>query len=214
MNTEDTIRREQFCQIVKEIRGSREYLVVGIDVAKDKHHAFMGTATGTALLRRLIFENTIDGFSKLLSQVEAIKNRNGLEKIVFGLEPTGNYHKPLGRHLIRCGHNVVLVTGSAVKHNRQVLDGRWDKHDTKDAANVADLVSRGKCLYYDLPSSKIDELRDLLCLRRRLKKEEHSLMMRIRNSLLAKFFPELDRFYDACESESLSIVRWCHSYGC
>ena len=209
MNIEDTIRRKQFCQIVSEIRGSHEYLIVGIDVAKDKHHAFLGTATGTSLLRKLIFENTIDGFSKLLSHVEAVKNRNGLEKIVFGLEPTGNYHKPLGRHLIRCGHNVVLVTGSAVKHNRQVLDGRWDKHDTKDAANVADLVSRGKCLYYDLPLSKIDELRDLLSLRRRLKKEEHSLKMRIRNSLLAKFFPELDRFYGACESESLSIVRWC-----
>jgi transposase len=157
----------------------------------------------------LVFENNTDGFSKLLIQAEAVKVRNGLSKIVFGLEPTGNYHKPLGRHLIRCGHNVVLVAGSAVKHNRHLLDGRWDKHDTKDAANVADLVSRGKCLYYDLPSSKIDELRDLLSLRRRLKKEEHSLKMRIRNSLLAKFFPELDRFYSACETETLAIVKWC-----
>jgi transposase len=33
--------------------------------------------------------------------------------------------------------------------------------------------------------------------------------MRIRNSLLAQYFPELDRFYSACESESLAIVRWC-----
>lgn len=209
MNTEDTIRREQFCQIIGEIKGSHEYLIVGIDVAKDKHHAFMGTATGQSLLRKLIFENNIEGFSKLLTHTEAIRVRNGLSKVVFGLEPTANYHKPLGRHLIRCGHNVVLVTGSAVKHNRHFIDGRWDKNDTKDAANVADLVSRAGCLYYDLPSSKIDELRDLLSLRRRLKKEEHSLKMRIRNNLLAKFFPELDRFYSASESESLSIVRWC-----
>ena len=205
----NTIRRKQFCQIVSEIKGSHEYLIVGIDVAKDKHHAFMGTAAGKSFLRRLIFENNIDGFSKLLTQVEAVKARNGLSKIVFGLEPTGNYHKPLGRHLIRCGCNVVLVTGVAVKNNRQLLDERWDKHDTKDAANIADLVSRGRCLYYDLPSSKIDELRELLSLRRRLKKEEHSLRMRIRNNLLAKYFPELDRFYSACETESLSIVTWC-----
>jgi hypothetical protein len=46
MNIKDTIRREQFCQIKDEIRGSDAYLIVGIDVAKDKHHAFMGTATG------------------------------------------------------------------------------------------------------------------------------------------------------------------------
>jgi transposase len=209
MNIEHTIRREQFCQIVGEIQGSHEYLIVGIDVAKNKHHAFMGTANGKSLLRRLIFENNLDGFSKLLTHAKAVKARNGLSEIVFGLEPTGNYHKPLGRHLIRCGHNVVLVTGSAVKYNRQLLDGRWDKHDTKDAANVADLVSRARCLYYDLPSSKIDQLRDLLSLRRRLKKEEHSLKMRIRNSLLAKFFPELDRFYGACETETLAIVKWC-----
>ncbi|NVL89678.1 MAG: transposase, partial [Desulfobacterales bacterium] len=122
MNVEDSIRREQFCQIISEIRGSHEYLIVGIDVAKDKHHAFMGTPTGKSVLRRLIFENTIDGFSKLLTQVEAVKARNGLSKIVFGLEPTGNYHKPLGRHLIRCGCNVVLVTGNAVKNNRQLID--------------------------------------------------------------------------------------------
>jgi transposase len=209
MNNEDSIRREQFCQMVNEIRGSSEYLIVGIDVAKDKHHAFMGTATGKSLLRKLIFENNLDGFSKLLTHAEALKARNGLSKIVFAMEPTGNYHKPLGRYLIRCGHNVVLVTGTAVKYNRQLLDGRWDKHDTKDAANVADLVSRARFLYYDLPSSKIDQLRDLLSLRRRLKKEEHSLKMRIRNSLLAKFFPELDRFYGACESETLAIVQWC-----
>ncbi len=82
-------------------------------------------------------------------------------------------------------------------------------HDTKCAANVADLVSRGKCLYYDFPSPNIIELRGLLSLRRRLKKEEHSLRMRIRNNLLAQYFPEMDKFYTACESESLAIVRWC-----
>ena len=78
MNVEDTIRREQYCQTVSEIRGSHKYLIVGIDVAKDKHHAFMGTANGKSLLRRLIFENNIDGFSKLLTHVEAVKVRNGL----------------------------------------------------------------------------------------------------------------------------------------
>jgi transposase len=209
MNIEDTIRQEQFSQIKSEIRGSDQYLVVGIDVAKDKHHAFMGTASGKSLLRKLVFENNLDGFRKLLEHTEAIKVQNALGQVVFGLEPTGNYHKPLGAHLIRCGCHVVLVTGKAVKNNRELLDGRWDKNDTKDAANIADLVSRGKCLYYDFPSGQINELRQLLSLRRRLKKEEHSLRMRIRNNLLAQYFPELDRFYSACESESLAIVRWC-----
>lgn len=209
MSSQEIIRRKQFCQIVKEIHGSNEYLVVGIDVAKDNHHAFMGTTTGKSLLRRLIFENNIEGFGRLLSTTDAIKTQNGLSKIVYGIEPTGNYHKPLARHLIRFGNNLVLVSGEAVKKNRVLLDGRWDKHDTKCAANIADLVSRGRCLFYDCPSPGIIELRSLLSLRRRLKREEHSLRMRIRNSLLALYFPELDRFYSACESESLAIVKWC-----
>ena len=209
MNTQEIIRRKQYCQIVKEITGSDEYLVVGVDVAKEKHHAFMGTATGKSLLRKLIFENNIDGFSRLLKTADAIKSQNGLSKIVYGVEPTGNYHKPLARHLIRCDCNVVLVTGQAVKNNRVLINGRWDKNDTIDAANIADLVSRGKCLYYDCPSPSIIEIRALLSLRRRLKKEEHSLRMRIRNNLLAQYFPELDRFYSACESETLAIVGWC-----
>jgi len=65
MKIEDTVRREQFCQIKSEIRGSDQHLVVGIEVAKDRHHAFMGTATGNSLLRNLVFENNLEGFRKL-----------------------------------------------------------------------------------------------------------------------------------------------------
>ena len=209
MNVEDTTRREQFCQIKEEIVRSDYYLIVGIDVAKDKHHAFMGSSTGKSLVRKFVFENNLEGFGQLLERSEAVKTQNALSKVVFGIEPTGNYHKPLCAHLIGCERDVVLVTGKAVKYNRELLDGRWDKNDTKDAANVADLLRQGKCLYYDYPSSSIIELRQSLSLRRRLKKEEHSLRMRIRNNLLAQYFPELDGFYSACESETLAIVRWC-----
>jgi transposase len=168
----------------------------------------MGTAKGISLFRKLIFKNSLEGFSKLLKTAEQIKVQNSLSKVVFGLEPTGNYHKPLAMHLIRCACNVVMVSGVAVKRNRELLNGRWDKNDTKDAANVADLVSRARCLYYDCPSPSIIALRSLLSLRGTLKREDHGLRMRIRNTVLAQYFPEMDRFYSACESESLAIVRW------
>ena len=209
MNDNEIIRHQQFCQLKEQIRGSDQHLIIGIDVAKEKHHAFMGTAIGKSLLRRLIFENTMEGFAKLMTHTEAMKVQNGLSECVFGLEPTGNYHKPLGSYLINSGHHVVLVSGEAVKKNRSLLDGRWDKNDTKCAANVADLISQGKCLFYDSPSPAISELRSLLSLRKRLKKEEHSLRMRIRNGLITKHFPEMDRFYGQCPSENLAIVYWC-----
>ena len=55
MNQEDRTRLEEFRQFRKEVRGSSEYLLVGIDVAKDKHYAFFGTATGKTLLQAIGF---------------------------------------------------------------------------------------------------------------------------------------------------------------
>jgi transposase len=209
MSNQEIIRRRRFCQFINEISNSNQYLVVGIDIGKEAHHAFMGTATGISLFRKLIFENNLDGFRNLLETADQIKRQQGLCEVVYGFEPTGNYHKPLAQHLIRCDCHVVLVAGQAVSNNRQLLDGRWDKNDTKDAANIADLISRGKCFYYDSLSPEIADVRALLSLRRRLKREEQSLGLRIRNNLIAQHFPELDKFYDVCESEGLVIVRQC-----
>ena len=205
---EDT-RLEEFRQLKKGIRGSKEHLIVGIDVAKERHRAFFGTATGKTLLKVVVFENNKEGFARLLSRTEAIKVQHCLTKVVYGMEPTANYHKPLAEYLITHGHQVVLVSGVAVNKNRELLDGRWDKHDTKDSANVADLISQGKCLFCEYPLLALRELRSLLSLKRRLEKQEHGLRVRIRNHLLAQYFPELDRFYGQSESESLEIVTWC-----
>jgi transposase len=184
-------------------------LIVGIDIAKDRHHAFFGTATGKTLLRRLVFNNDAEGFRKLLDQAETLRVRHGLKKVVYGMEPTGNYHKPLGEYLIHMGRTVVLVSGVTVKHNRDSLDGRWDKHDDKDSANVADLISQGKCLYYEYPTAQLRGLRGLLSLKRRLKRQEQSYRIRIRNHLIAQYFPEMDRDYGRSEAQGLAIVRWC-----
>ena len=62
MEQVDGIRLEQFRQLRKEIQRSDEYLIVGIDVSKDKHHAFFRTATGKTLFKRLVFENSYGGF--------------------------------------------------------------------------------------------------------------------------------------------------------
>jgi transposase len=209
MDELDRNRLEEFRQLRQEVRHSEEYLIVGIDVAKDRHHAFFGTATGETLLKRLVFSNDYEGFTKLLDQAEALRVRHGLKKVVYGMEPTANYHKPLGEFLIHLGRTVVLVSGVTVKQNRESLDGRWDKHDVKDSANVADLISQGKCLYYDHPGARLRGLRNLLSLKRRLKKQEHGYRVRIRNNLIAQYFPEMDRDYDRLGAEGLSVMRWC-----
>ena len=168
MNTDEVTRHQQFRQFRDEIKKSIDYLVIGIDVAKDKHYGFFGSARGETFRRRLIFENNITGLEKLKSHIESIQAARGKQKVVLGLEPTGNYHKALGQWLIGQGYQLVLVTGKAVKENRESIDGRWDKNDTKDSANVADLVAQGKCQFYENPDPQIIQLRNLLSLRKRL----------------------------------------------
>lgn len=209
MNVEESNRLKEFRQLRKEVRGSKEYLIIGIDIAKDKHHAFLGTATGKTLIRRVIFENNLDGFENLIAYAESIKAQNALTKVVFGFEPTANYHKPLAEYLIKYGFLVVFVTGVAVTKNRELLDGRWDKNDDKDAANVADLVAQGKCHYYHFPSKPLRDLKNLLSLKRRLKKQEHGTKVRIRNTLISQYFPEFDRYFGQGSSLVLSVVKWC-----
>ena len=186
-------RLQQFKNMRDTIRGSSTYLVVGVDIAKDRHHAFFGTAEGKTLWKKLVFDNTLQGFKKLQTMAEELLVRHNLKSVVYGVEPTASYHKPLAEHLIRQQLQVVYVSNVAVKKNRGLLDGRWDKNDTKDAANIADLVGQGRCQFYDLAEDNVLELRSLLAYRAKLKKQEHGQRMRIRNNLLAQYFPELDK---------------------
>ena len=211
MNKQDISRVERFRQFKDEIRGSDKFLIAGLDIGKSMHHGFLGTATGKTVKRGVRIENSARGFEHLLTSLQFYMDRDGFEEAVFGLEPTSVYHKPLAEFLVTHGHLVVYVTNEAIKKNRALLDGRWDKNDTKDAANAADLVAQGKCQFYDLPDIQLRDLRALLSLRGRLKKQLHSNRVRIRNNLVAQYFPELDKCWNQAQGENLAIVRWCLS---
>ncbi len=202
-------RLEAFRQLKSEVRGSEMYLLVGIDVAKDRHHAFFGTPNGKTISKRQIFDNNKNGFESLRNKARDLLGQNGLSKAVYGIEPTSRYHKPLAEYLICQGEDVVYVSNVAVKRNRELLDGRWDKNDKKDAANVADLVGQGKCLYYEMPDDNVTQIRSLLALRMQMRRQEHALRMRIRNNIAAQYFPEMDRHYKATDDLILSIVKDC-----
>ena len=208
-NVDELNRIKEYRQIKKEVRRSDKFLLVGIDIGKINNYAFYGTATGKTLKRRLVFGNDFSGIEMLMDIANGLKSDNNLEKIVYGMEPTANYHKPLAEYLIKCRCNVVQVSGVSVARNRELLDGRWDKHDGKCSANVADLISQGKCQYYDYPPVEMRDLRELLSLKRMLRKQEHRMRVRIRNNLIAQYFPEFDiQFAKGC-SESLAVVKWC-----
>jgi len=76
---------------------------------------------------------------------------------------------------------------------------------------VADLVGAGKCQFYDNPPQAIHDLRELLSLRRRYRKLESGIRTRIRNNLLALYFPELDCRFTSFQQDCLTIIKTCLS---
>lgn len=126
-----TDRLELFKRMRASVRGSEKYLLVGVDVAKNNHHAFFGTPNGRTLRKNLVFDNSTKGFESLRSFAGDILNQHGLLEVVYGLEPTASYHKPLAEYLIRQDEHVVYVSNVAVAKNRALLDGRWDKTTRK-----------------------------------------------------------------------------------
>jgi len=211
MESMDINRIKKFRQFKKEIRGSDRYLIAGLDIGKSMHYGFLGAANGKTVKRGMRVENSANGFEHLLTMLQFYMDRDGFKDVVFGLEPTSVYHKPLAEFLITHDHLVVYVTNEAIKKNRSLLDGRWDKNDTKDSANAADLIAQGKCQFYDLPDIQLRDLRALLAFRQRLRKQLHSCRVRIRNNLVAQYFPELDKCWNQAQEENLAIVRWCLS---
>jgi len=205
-------RLNTFRSIKSYIRGSEQVLVVGVDIAKLKHVAFFGTPRGKTLRKSHVFDNTVACFEGLRTLANDLRKQHKLTETIFAVEPTASYHKPLAEYLIEKQEQVVYVSNVAVAKNRALLDGRWDKNDKKDAANIADLVGQGRCLYYDSPDENLRELRSLIAYRARLKKEEHALRMRLRNNVFAQFFPELDKMCPkGGESDDLvlSIAQHC-----
>jgi hypothetical protein len=70
-----------------------------------RHHGFFGDPNVRTLLKGLVVEHSAEGVGYLLSQTCFYIDREALSRVVFGLEPTSVYHKPLAEHLISQGRS-------------------------------------------------------------------------------------------------------------
>ena len=62
-------------------------ILVGIDVAKDKHDCFIQTADGKVLYKAFSFANNYEGFEELYAKISSCNDA----EVRVGLESTGHY---------------------------------------------------------------------------------------------------------------------------
>jgi transposase len=174
------IKREK----IELVKGSDIY--AGIDVASDIHRVRFIDNLGQEVIKGISFSNDREGFREL----EEHMKKFGIDhNIIFGLEPTGDYWKPIGYYLRSKGYKVVLVNPYHIKRTKEIIDNSQQKDDRKDSYLIADLVKQGKYFFPIIPEGIYGEMRELSISWKRTKQQITRLKCYLSN-FLAKYFPE------------------------
>ncbi|MGO4350020.1 IS110 family transposase [Paenibacillus sp. MCAF9] len=189
-------------------RVSTSTLVIGIDIAKEKHAAQAINFRGIVLSNRpIMFSNDHAGFEHLINNIHKLQIRHNLNDVIVGMESTGHYWFNLAHWLMKQGISVVLVNPMTTKRNKENRDNSPSKNDPKDALVIADAVSRG---FYTLFSPKEEAFRRLRVI---VTNREHWVVKsgRIKNRIhrwLDIRFPEYGKaFEDIFSPRSLATLR-------
>ncbi len=113
-------------------------IVVGIDVAKDKHDCFIMDSEGTVLFDVFTISNTLDGFNALLDNIKSVADDLG--KIKVGLEATGHYSYDLLGFLLNNGLPTYVLNPLHTNLYRKSLTLRKTKTDKVDARVIASML--------------------------------------------------------------------------
>ena len=113
-------------------------IVVGIDVAKDKHDCFIMDSEGTVLFDVFTISNTLDGFNALLDNIRSVAD--DLDKIKVGLEATGHYSYDLLGFLLNNGLPTYVLNPLHTNLYRKSLTLRKTKTDKVDARMIASML--------------------------------------------------------------------------
>lgn len=171
------------------VRGEHT-LIVGVDIAKHKHWAcIMDGLTELPVGSPFAFQNTKEGFQRLLDQIERALKHSGAVRVVVGMEPTGHYWKPLATFLQDRGVTVVTVSPLHVKRAKEFDDNSPTKYDKKDAWVIARRVHDGDfCLPY-LPQGVYADLRVLTQARAEIHVNRNQALNQL-HAILDEYFPE------------------------
>ncbi|NMP23302.1 IS110 family transposase, partial [Sulfobacillus harzensis] len=170
-------------------------LVVGVDIAKERHVAQAMNFRGIVLTSRaLAFANTRAEFEQFVARLRDIQMAHGMTDVVVGMESTGHYWFALAHWLQDQGITVVIVNPATTKRNKENRDNSPSKSDPKDAIVIAEVVTRGYYTLYERSEWQFHQLRVLVASRERWVQERS----RARNRIIRWvdiWFPELTQVF-------------------
>ena len=166
-------------------------IVVGIDVAKDKHDCFIMNSEGEVLFNPFVIQNNREGFDSLYEKICSVAD--DFTNVKVGLEATGHYSYNILGYLLDKGFPTYVINPLHTNLYRKSLSLRKTKTDKVDARTIAamllsdvNLKSYSNTLYHN------EELKSLTRYRFDKVKERAKLKTSIAR-LVNILFPELEK---------------------
>ena len=104
-------------------------IVVGIDVAKDKHDCFVMNSEGEVLFNPFVIQNNREGFDSLYEKICSVAD--DFTKVKVGLEATGHYSYNILGYLLDKGLPTYVINPLHTNLYRKSLSLRKTKTDNE-----------------------------------------------------------------------------------
>jgi len=184
---------------------NEQTLIVGVDIAKEKHVARAQDFRGIEYGKTLSFTNNNRGFIEFYNWFTKISKEHSKNNVIVGMEPTGHYWFCLAKFLREKGIKIAIVNPMHVKKSKELDDNSPTKNDPKDARVIAQLVKDGRFAEPNIPQGVYADLRISMDLREVLIKELNSVKARI-SRWLDMYFPEFEEVFSSWEGKAALLT--------
>lgn len=176
-------------------------ILVGIDVAKDKHDCFITNADGEVLFDSFTISNTKEGFEELYQKIMSVET--DVSKIKVGLEATGHYSYNILGFVLDKDFAVFVINPLHTNLFRKGQSLRKTKTDKIDSRTIAFMLMSDVDLKpYSMTSYHNEELKSLT--RYRFSKVQERAKLKTSISRLVNIlFPELEKLVPTLHMNSI-----------
>jgi len=195
----------KYTQNEKILQVTEDTLIAGVDIAKESHYARAFDYRGVEYGKYLRFENNREGMTKFFKWAKDLMERHKKNKLIVGIEPTGQYWLCFAQYLKDNNIKVVLVNPFHVKRSKELDDNSPTKSDRKDPKTIAMLVKDGRYVEPIIPEGVYAELRVAMDIKDRLNKQIGMTKNQI-TRWLDIYFPEFNTVFSDWEGKAALIT--------
>ncbi|MDO4474691.1 MAG: IS110 family transposase [Eubacteriales bacterium] len=184
-------------------------ILVGIDVAKNKHDCLIINSNGEVLANSFTIPNSMDGFLNLYSKICSYSIND--PEIKIGLEATGHYSNNIAEFFLNKNFPIFIMNPLHTNLYRKSQSFRKTKTDKLDTLTICSILQTQKLTPYASVSYHSQELKSLTRYRFRLVDECSKLKVSF-SRLMTIIFPELEPIVKNLQVNSVyHLMKECPS---